>query len=236
MISQLVCNIGPMPSIDPGAKAFQMDLAARFGSAVSARRKALKRTASEVARRTAELGYPVSRGAIAQIESNSRSGKVDVAELLILSLALDIPPVLLLFDKFPSSAEPVEVLPGLEASVEDGVRWVSGLLSSPRRVVRETFQGVGKIIRTAPGDRYKPPNEGVQLITSEWSYDKALLDRVPLVIRLENAQNDGGDTDAAERMLELHDEYIAGLENQIVDSREALWALSSDAEEPESDE
>ena len=211
-----------------------MNLAARFGSAVNVRRKALKLTASEVARRTAELGYPVSRGAIAQIESNSRSGKVDVAELLILSLALDIPPVLLLFGGVPS-AGPVEVLPGVEAFSEDGVRWVSGLLSSPRKVVRGTFQG-RPTNKTAPGDRFKPPNDGVKLITAEWSYDKALLDRVPLMIRLENAQKRGGDTDAAERMLELHDEYIEGLQNQIADSREALWALTSDAGEPESND
>ena len=46
------------------------------------------------------LGYPISRGAIAKMESNVRSGKVDVAEVPVLSAALDIPPVLLLFSGF----------------------------------------------------------------------------------------------------------------------------------------
>ena len=109
-----------------------MNLADRFGSAVSARRKALKLTASEVARRTAELGYPISRGAIAQIESNSRSGKVDVVELLVLSAASVLLPASLLFSGFPwASVE--EVLPGVEVQVGDAVRWVSGYISRSRR-------------------------------------------------------------------------------------------------------
>jgi hypothetical protein len=57
-----------MPSIDERAKAFELELSRRFGLAVETRRKALNLTASEVARRTAELGYPISRGAIAKIE------------------------------------------------------------------------------------------------------------------------------------------------------------------------
>ncbi|OBJ26873.1 helix-turn-helix domain-containing protein [Mycobacterium colombiense] len=219
-----------MPSIDPEAKAFQMDLAARFGSTVSARRKALKLTASEVSRRTADLGYPISRGAIAQIESNSRSGKVDVAELLILSLALDIPPVLLLFGQFPSP-EPVEVRPGVLAFVEDAVRWVSGRLSSPRKVVQGTFEGVGRVFRTASEDLFMPANDGVNLITAQTSLDKALEDRVRLMIRLEDVKNDGGDVDGAELMLRLHDEHIEALKKQILDAQHALWGLSVGTEE-----
>src|SRR5260370_40949205 len=90
-----MCNIAAMPSIDEGAKAFENNLASRFGFALSTRRKALKVTASEVARLTAELGYPISRGAIAKIESNSRPGKIDLPEELVLPAPPALPPQLL---------------------------------------------------------------------------------------------------------------------------------------------
>jgi len=218
-----------MPSIDERAKAYEMGLAARFGFAVKTRRAALKLSASEVARRTSELGYPISRGAIAKIESNSRSGKVDVAELFALAAALDIPPVLLLFQGFPAG-EPVEVRPGVEVSVEDAVEWVGGRRSAPRKVIRETFADTGQpIIRTAPDERFKPPNDGVKLITAELSLDKAIRDRFLLMAQLDKAQNEGGDVDTAQRMLDLHDERIEGLQNEIFEAREALWDLHSDS-------
>jgi transcriptional regulator with XRE-family HTH domain len=221
-----------MPSIDEGAKAYEMGFAARFGLAVQKRRKALKLTASELSRRTADLGYPISRGAIAKIESNSRSGKIDVAELLVLSLALDIPPVLLLFDGFPSG-QPVEMRPGVEADVEDAVRWVSGRISSPRKVVRETFEGRGQIIRVGYEDRPKPPNDGVKLIAAALSFDKALEDRIPVMIQLEKAQHDGGDVDTAQRMLEIHDEHIEAMRQEIRDARDALWGLRAGLDDAE---
>ena len=54
----------------------------------------------ELAERTAELGYPITRVAISKIERNSREGKLDVAELLVLAEALGIAPVLLLAPGF----------------------------------------------------------------------------------------------------------------------------------------
>jgi transcriptional regulator with XRE-family HTH domain len=208
-----------------------MNLGARFGSAVGRRRKALKLTASEVARRTAELGYPVSRGAIAQIESNSRAGKVDVAELFVLALALDIPPVLLLFDGYPQG-RPVEIRPSVDAEIEDAVRWVSGRISAPRKVVRDTVDG-HEITRVGFGEPPKPPNDGVKLIAATSSFDQALLDRVPLMVTLENAQNQGGDIDTTQRMLHLNDERIEALRQEIYDAQVALWALDSDADHAE---
>jgi transcriptional regulator with XRE-family HTH domain len=224
-----------MPSIDEEAKAFEMALAARFGRAVKARRRALKLSASEVSRRTAELGYPISRGAIAKIESNSRSGKVDVAELLALSAALDIPPVLLLFDGFPSG-QPVEVRPGFEAMVGDAVRWVWGRISYPRKVARETNASGRQVVRAGYEDRPRPPNDGVNLITAATAWDKAVADRIPLMILLEKVQTDDGDVNTAQRMLDLHDEQIEALQNQIHDTREALWGTSTDTDEPEESE
>lgn len=81
----------------------ELTLAQRVGDAVAKRRKALGWTGVQLADRTAELGYPITRVAISKIETNSRAGKFDVAELLVLAEALYIPPVLLLAADFPTA-------------------------------------------------------------------------------------------------------------------------------------
>lgn len=113
-----------MPNINPGAKAWEIDLAQRVGRAVQMRRKALKLTAQQLAQRTADLGYPVTRIAISKIEGNTRAGKFDVAELVVLAAALDIPPVLLLFPDFPDGV--VENLPRRDTESRNAVLWFSG--------------------------------------------------------------------------------------------------------------
>src|SRR5262245_32781047 len=143
-----------MPNINYAAKGWELTRSGGFGDAVRERRKGLNLTASEVARRTAMLGYPVSRGAIAKIESNLRSGKVDVAELLVLSAALDIPPVLLLFPEFSTNGS-VEVLPGIVTSQDEAVRWVSGRVAFPHDADPEDAE-----------DLPRPPNDGVKLIAA----------------------------------------------------------------------
>src|SRR6478609_875348 len=117
-----------MPNIDPAAKAWELDLAKRVGQAVQKRRNALNLTAQQLAERTAELGYPITRVAISKIETNKRVGKLDVAELLVLAAALDIPPVLLLFPGFPDG--PVESLPGRDTESRKAVLWFSGQVPS----------------------------------------------------------------------------------------------------------
>ena len=62
-----------------------------------------------------------------------RSGKVDVAEVLVLSAALDIPPVLLLFPGFSMDGFR-DALPGVLTPDDEAVRWVSGRVSFPRKL------------------------------------------------------------------------------------------------------
>src|ERR1700756_3655468 len=93
-----------LPNVDQAAKEWQVELAGRVGAAIQARRKALRLTAQQLAQRTKELGYPVSRVAISKIEGNFRAGKLDVAELFVLAAALEIPPALLLFPDFPDGS------------------------------------------------------------------------------------------------------------------------------------
>ncbi|OUC77278.1 helix-turn-helix domain-containing protein [Gordonia lacunae] len=86
-----------MPNIDDDAKTWQLEQAGRVGEAVRQRRRALKLTAAALSERTRALGFPISRVAISKIESNTRAGKLDVAELIVMAAALEIAPVLLLY-------------------------------------------------------------------------------------------------------------------------------------------
>ena len=119
-----LCEDVAMPNIDEGAKAWEMDLAGRIGVAVQARRKQLKMTAQQLAERTKELGYPMSRVAISKIETNTRAGKFDIAELLMLAKALEVPPVSLLFSAAPD--KDAQMLPGQTAPTFHAIAWFSG--------------------------------------------------------------------------------------------------------------
>ncbi|UVO13784.1 hypothetical protein NM962_06815 [Mycobacterium sp. SVM_VP21] len=114
-----------MPSIDESAKAWQEQLAKRVGLAIRGQRVALGFTAQQLSEQTRDFGYPVSRAAISKIESNSRSGKVDLAELLVLAAALFTPPVALVFPG--RYDDEIDVLPGLKTSQFDAAQWFSGI-------------------------------------------------------------------------------------------------------------
>jgi len=82
-----------------------------------------KRSAQWLADRTAELGHPISRTAISNLEVG-RKGSVDVLELIVLARALGVPPLLLLYPA--QSAGEVEVLPGHRASSWAAGQWFAG--------------------------------------------------------------------------------------------------------------
>ena len=217
-----------MPSIDENAKAFETTRSGWFGFAVSRRRKALKITASEVARRTAELGYPISRGAIAKIESNVRSGKIDLAEVLVLAAALDIPPVLLLFPQLASDGGS-PALPNYLTSDDEAVRWMSGGVSFPQKYDLSSMHLKGQP---------NPPNAGVNLIAAVSSLEQALETRISLVHHLEKVQCDPVDAENAGRMLEKNSEHIEAIRSQIDAARAVLWGFHDnyDPPDPESDD
>ena len=85
-------------------------------------------TAVDLAERTKELGYPVTRVAITKIENNTRSGKLDIAELLVIAAALGVPPILLLYPVYPYGAVEVLPLPAGDgrASQFAALRWFAG--------------------------------------------------------------------------------------------------------------
>ena len=207
-----------MPNIDEDAKQFELARAGWFGNAVSWRRKALGLTASELARRTSELGYPITRGAIAKIESNLRSGKVDVAEALVLAVALDIPPVLLLFPQFSTDGGGA-LLPGVVASDDDAVHWMSGQVPFPHAP-----EGTSLAVEDGP----MPTREGLNLIEAVSMLDKALETRISLVHHQHAVKADSAEAATAERMLEKNNDEIAAISRRIHDARQALWGTDSD--------
>lgn len=125
------CKNVAMPSIDEEAKRWQLETAARVGRAVQKRREVLGWSAAELSRRTAELQYPISRVAISKIESNSRLGKLDLAELLVLAAALKTSPIALVFPGpymdlvhgEHSFVLRVEALPGEDIAIARALDW-----------------------------------------------------------------------------------------------------------------
>ncbi|WP_181698933.1 helix-turn-helix domain-containing protein [Nocardia sp. GTS18] len=113
-----------MPHIDEPAKDWQIATAKRIGKAVAEARERLDLTAAKLAERTRDLGYPIHRTAITKIENGSRSGKLDVSELVVLAAALGVPPVELIFPAMPTG--PVEILPGVEVPSSDAMLWFAG--------------------------------------------------------------------------------------------------------------
>lgn len=82
-------------------------------------------TVQWVSDRTAELGCPVSRSRLSDIEAGKRGGPIGVAELIAIAAALRVSPVQLLFPDLPDGL--VELLPRLSVPSEDAVNWFSGL-------------------------------------------------------------------------------------------------------------
>jgi transcriptional regulator with XRE-family HTH domain len=102
-------------------------------AALRSLRKSQRRSAQWVANRTVELGYPISRATIADLE-NGRRKWLTLSELMILARALNTAPIALLYPD-PLSAESIELLPGLQASRTVALQWFSGEVDIPSSFV-----------------------------------------------------------------------------------------------------
>lgn len=85
-------------------------------------------SAQGLADRTDELGFPVPRNVIANLE-NGRREAVSITELLVLAGALNVPLLVLLFPV--GAVEAVEPTPGEHVSPWEALRWASGESSLP---------------------------------------------------------------------------------------------------------
>lgn len=80
-------------------------------------------SAQKLSDRCGELGVPIERSVLAGLENRKRA-KISLAEVLVLGMALNVAPILLIFPV--GDVESVEVLPDKFGSPFDGVRWFSG--------------------------------------------------------------------------------------------------------------
>jgi transcriptional regulator with XRE-family HTH domain len=199
-----------MPNVDQTAKAWEMELAGRVGAAIKARRNALKLTAVELAERTKDLGYPVNRVAISKIEANLRSGKLDVAELLALAVALEIPPVLLLLPTYPDGS--VDVLPRMTAATLKAREWLCGDAAIP---VPNEGKGGWPVVTWM--------NTGVGFIRDVAR--RARLDGQIVYLR-EMELTEGASAGAVEskqRLIASSEDQLARVELAISEAKNALW-------------
>ena len=204
-MQQNLCEPVRMPNIDADAKAWELDLASRVGRAVLARRKALGLSAVQLAARTDDLGYPITRVTISKIENNARAGKVDVAELLVLAAALDMPPVLLVFPDFPRGE--VRPIPGSDSFSAEAVRWVSG-----EAVLPPTVDLDGPL-------RAQPSNPGVDFIGEVAN----LNDHLRFLYVLANAEQSGITPDELEGMKRRYSADGARIRHALEEARSKLW-------------
>ncbi|WP_244872698.1 MULTISPECIES: hypothetical protein [unclassified Mycolicibacterium] len=107
---------------DDYGQQWAKELVARVGLAIKTARG--KRSAAWLSDRTAELGYRVSPTVIAKLDSGHRGEVLSVAEWLILSAALDVTPMALLFPDIPDG--PVDMLPGVQRTSFVAAAWVAG--------------------------------------------------------------------------------------------------------------
>jgi transcriptional regulator with XRE-family HTH domain len=197
-----VCNLVAMPNIDAEAKQWGSELAKRFGEAVAARRKAIGWTAVQLAARTKQIGYPISRVAISKIENNTRAGKLDVAEVVALGIALDIPPALLLFPDYPRGV--VEYRPGAFSNSFRALRWFSGDGPTPAEPGLPTGETM-------------VANDGQELVTAAEALNDLRRRRSQLAT----------DEHATEEMKFALDEEIVTQERRLDQATKTVWVSGS---------
>lgn len=80
-------------------------------------------SAQQLAKECKDLGYPVPRSVIANLESGRRAA-ITLPELLVLAKALEVSPVLLVFPL--GQADTVEVLPDRNVDTGRALKWFTG--------------------------------------------------------------------------------------------------------------
>ncbi|WP_147978996.1 helix-turn-helix domain-containing protein [Streptomyces sp. MS191] len=105
----------------------QQDWASRLAqitaSQVRRYRELREMSAQQLAEACADLGHPIQRSVIANLE-NGRRGQVSVAEVIVLAVALKVPPIYLIYPC--GLVEDMEGAPGLVSDPYEWALWFSG--------------------------------------------------------------------------------------------------------------
>jgi transcriptional regulator with XRE-family HTH domain len=119
-------------------------LSARIAGAVRSARKEAGLSAQDVADATSEMGYPISRSRIANLENGRKQG-VDIAELMVIAAALGVPPVTLVFGGNPD--DDVEMLPGRTETAVFALAWFSGDTLLAKEAVSQPDSTAATVLR-----------------------------------------------------------------------------------------
>lgn len=87
-------------------------------------RRRCELSAEQLARRTQDLGYPLSRNSITALETG-RKEFISVQDLVVIAVALNVTPILLLFP-VDESLDEVELLPELPIGRLASIDWFAG--------------------------------------------------------------------------------------------------------------
>lgn len=113
-------------------------------------------SAQSLSDRTAQLGYPIGRATISELETGRRK-TITVPELLVLAAALDTSPALLVYGDQLADG-PVNALPELTDTAANALMWFSGL----KAIIPESVE------------QYDNSNEPVTLVHSRHSIEVSL--------------------------------------------------------------
>lgn len=200
-------------------------LVAQVGAA--AKRFRGSRSAKWLSDRTAELGYPISPQIIARLDTGKRAGHFELAELLVLAKALEVPPVLLLFPV--GVVEEIEVLPGHVAAPWAAYKWFIGDASFPWSPAGELEEhGSGPVDPVSGMHRwYDDPeqnwHEGAAPISLYHRHEQQMEAWFDANIRA--ARLLGDDASRASEMGELVSTWRRSAERELVDVRTRLRDL-----------
>ena len=175
-----------------------------------------RRSAKWLSDRTAELGYRISPTVIAKLDSGHRGNVLSVAEFLVLAVALDIPPALLLFPGFPDGR--VELLPGYDAWPPAAVQWLCGEEPLPVQIhADDTISEVN------------PPNTGTELIRAytRLNYAESWLRKAQFDQQF-GAKATPESLAESENELVQRQEAVAAVKKEISRLRMLLWGPSAE--------
>jgi hypothetical protein len=118
-------------------------------------------TLQQLSDRCKGFGYPIARSVLSKLEKGHRHS-VSVDEVLVLAMALGVPPVLLLFPL--GRADTVEVLPGREVDPWGACEWFIGNSEDP-------------------ADPNAPPQMGTHSPLALWAEHRLWDGQIPVIYR-----------------------------------------------------
>lgn len=181
-----------------------------------------KMSAQQLADRTAELGMPIPRPVLANLESGRRDS-VSAAELLILAAALDVAPMELICPV--GYDDQIELLPGRTMDPLQASRWFDGRLkldaTRPKAILQPAPLGEGTSASLA--EQHAALLNEFHAKDAEVVRSLGDLDRIQTTINLV-----GGELASAEKSDSSSPRYLNELRTEIGKQRQAEHVAESE--------